>query len=75
MKTAKIIAAIVMLLGVVVIIGTVGTSDYMSEIGRYYPLSEMLKSAGVGLLMMVPYWVLRAVDDAFEIRIRIYRRK
>lgn len=74
MKVARVIAGFVLLFGIVLIVGAVGTSDYMDEIGQYYPLTETLKTMGVGLILMVPYWIIRAIDDTFEIHIRIYRK-
>ena len=75
MKAARIIAGFVLLFGIVLIVGAVGTSDYMAEIGQYYPLVETLKTMGVGLILMVPYWIIRALDETFEIEINIYRKE
>lgn len=75
MKVARVIAGFVLLFGIVLIVGAVGTSDYMDEIGQYYPLTETMKTMGVGLILMVPYWIIRAIDDTFEIHIRIYRKE
>ncbi len=71
MKTARIITGFIMVFGIVLILGAVGTSDYMTEIGQYYPLSETLKMVGVGVLLMLPYWIIKVIDDNFEIHIRI----
>lgn len=75
MKVARVIAGFVLLFGIVLIVGAVGTSDYMDEIGQYYPLTETLKTMGVGLILMVPYWIIRALDETFEIEINIYRKE
>lgn len=75
MKVARVIAGFVLLFGIVLIVGAVGTSDYMAEIGQYYPLTETLKTMGVGLILMVPYWIIRALDETFEIEINIYRKE
>ena len=75
MKAARIIAGFVLLFGIVLIVGAVGTSDYMAEIGQYYPLVETLKTMGVGLILMVPYWIIRALDETFDIEINIYRKE
>lgn len=74
MKVARVIAGFVLLFGIVLIVGAVGTLDYMDEIGQYYPLTETLKTMGLGVLLMLPYWIIRAIDDTFEIHIRIYRK-
>lgn len=74
MKVARVIAGFVLLFGIVLIVGAAGTSDYMDEIGQYYPLTETLKTIGIGILLMLPYWIIRAIDDTFEIHIRIYRK-
>ena len=71
MKTARIITGFIMVFGIVLILGAVGTSDYMTEIGQYYPLSETLKMVGVGVLLMLPYWIIKVIDDNFEIHIRV----
>ena len=71
MKTARIITGFLMVFGIVLILGAVGTSDYMTEIGQYYPLSETLKMVGVGVLLMLPYWIIKVIDDNFEIHIRV----
>ena len=75
MKVARVIAGFVLLFGIVLIVGAVGTSDYMAEIGQYYPLVETLKTMGVGLILMVPYWIIRALDETFDIEINIYRKE
>jgi hypothetical protein len=75
MKVARVIAGFVLLFGIVLIVGAVGTSDYMDEIGQYYPLTETLKTMGLGVLLMIPYWIIRAIDDTFEIEINIYRKE
>jgi len=75
MKIARVIAGFVLLFGVVLIVGAVGTSDYMDEIGQYYPLVETMKTIGIGLILMVPYWIIRALDETFEIEINIYRKE
>ena len=75
MKVARVIAGFVLLFGIVLIVGAVGTSEYMDEIGQYYPLTETLKTMGVGLILMVPYWIIRALDETFEIEINIYRKE
>ena len=75
MKVARVIAGFVLLFGIVLVVGAVGTSDYMDEIGQYYPLTETLKTMGVGLILMVPYWIIRALDETFEIEINIYRKE
>ncbi len=75
MKVARVIAGFVLLFGIVLIVGAVGTSDYMDEIGQYYPLTETLKTMGVGLILMVPYWIIRALDETFDIEINIYRKE
>lgn len=75
MKVARVIAGFVLLFGIVLIVGAVGTLDYMDEIGQYYPLTETLKTMGVGLILMVPYWIIRALDETFEIEINIYRKE
>ncbi len=40
--------------GILTIIGGVGTSDYMVEIGQDYPSSETMKTLLMGALMVLP---------------------
>ena len=48
--------------GIFAIIGAVGTMDYMSEIGQYYPLTETFKSVAIGIVLIAPSIVRRCVD-------------
>lgn len=48
-------------------LGTVGTSDYMIEIGQYYPLSAMLPQMIIGLVMMFAGgFVIQWLEENFE---------
>lgn len=40
-------------MGFFLIVGTAGTSDFMDEIGAYYPVTEMLPQMLIGLAMML----------------------
>lgn len=42
------------LAGVVTIVGSVGTADYMVELGQEYSTFEMLKTMLIGALMILP---------------------
>ena len=48
--------------GIFAIIGAVGTMDYMSEIGQYYPLTETFKSVAIGVALFVPAIVRRIIN-------------
>ena len=41
-------------LGIFVILGGVGTMDYMVEIGKNYPLSNTIRTIAIGVLMLLP---------------------
>ena len=45
---------ILAIIGFFVIIGGVGTMDYMATIGEHYPLIETLKTMMVGFLFVLP---------------------
>lgn len=48
-------------IGILTIIGSVGTADYMVEIGQDYPMSETMKTMLIGVLMVLPA-VVREVN-------------
>lgn len=54
------------IIGVIIFIGAVGTSDYMDELGLYYPLIKVVKTFLVGVLMGVPA-LIREVINWLEI--------
>lgn len=41
-------------LGFVIILGAAGHSDYMDAIGEYYPLSALIKTSLIGVVMIIP---------------------
>lgn len=48
------IITIMAVIGVIIFIGAVGHSDYMSECHKYYPLSSTVKNMLFGMLLIVP---------------------
>lgn len=53
-KVIRTATGIMGFIGFFLIVGTAGTSDYMIEIGSYYPISEMLPQMLISLAMMLP---------------------
>lgn len=57
MRCSKMIekaCAVLTLMGVIVIFGAVGQSDYMTEIGQVYPLHLTIAKIMLGTAMIVP---------------------
>ena len=42
------------IIGMFIIIGAVGTMDYMVTIGKEYPMCETVKTSMVGIIMIAP---------------------
>ena len=57
-NTVITVAAVV---GVVLYIGAVGTMDYKTTIGEYYPIRKTLITMGTGFALTVPAIVRRFV--------------
>ena len=53
-KIIEQILGFVFMIGLLMIVGSVGTQDYMSEIGQTYPWINTITTALIGLLLMVP---------------------
>lgn len=53
-KVITVVCTVLAVLGVIVIFGAVGQSDYMSEIGQVYPLKWTVFKIMLGVGMIVP---------------------
>ena len=53
-KIIEQILGFVFVVGFLMMVGSVGTQDYMSEIGQTYPWTKTIATALIGLLLMVP---------------------
>lgn len=53
-KIIRTVAGLTAFAGFFLMVGTAGTSDYMDEIGAYYPFTEMLPQMLICLAMMIP---------------------
>ena len=53
-KIIEQVLGFVFMIGLLMIVGSVGTQDYMSEIGQTYPWIKTITTALIGLLLMVP---------------------
>ena len=61
-------AAAIMLavLGVLVVLGTAGGSDYADEVGEVYPMTDILRGLSVGLALMIPAFITSAIERRNE---------
>ena len=53
-KIIEQVLGFVFMIGLLMMVGSVGTQDYMSEIGQTYPWIKTIATALIGLLLMVP---------------------
>lgn len=53
-KIIEQVLGFVFMIGLLMMVGSVGTQDYMSEIGQNYPWIKTITTALIGLLLMVP---------------------
>ena len=53
-KIIEQVLGFVFVVGFLMMVGSVGTQDYMSEIGQTYPWTKTIATALIGLLLMVP---------------------
>lgn len=53
-KIIEQILGFVFVVGFLMMVGSVGTQDYMSEIGQTYPWTKTIATTLIGLLLMVP---------------------
>lgn len=53
-KIIEQVLGFVFMIGLLMMVGSVGTQDYMSEIGQTYPWIKTITTALIGLLLMVP---------------------
>lgn len=60
-QICKNIISILAGLGFIILMGAVGTSDYMTEAGIYYPFMNTVRLMVVGILLMVPA-IIREVN-------------
>ena len=53
-KIIEQVLGFVFMIGFLMMVGSVGTQDYMSEIGQTYPWTKTIATALIGILLMVP---------------------
>lgn len=62
-KVIRNVTGIMAVIGFFLMLGAVGTSDYMDEIGVYYPIYKILPQMLIGIGLMLPsYFVFRDYD-------------
>ena len=54
MRYLKKLSKLICLIGFIIIIGTIGNSDFQESIRHYYPFGECLKRIFIGMLLMLP---------------------
>jgi uncharacterized membrane protein len=58
LKIAENIMGIIAFFGFFLLVGAVGTRDYMDEIGQYYETTYLVPQMVIGILMMLPLVVI-----------------
>lgn len=66
-KKIETISAILAFIGFIIMFGAAGNSDYMDEIGQYYPFSETVKLCVIGLLMCVPAVIVSKIEERWDL--------
>ena len=54
LKKIETVLIVMGFIGFLIVLGAIGTDDYYTEIGQYYPLINVIKTAIPGILLMVP---------------------
>ncbi len=52
-------------IGFLLMLGAVGTSDYLTEIGEYQPFSDLVKSVIPGLVLIMPGGIYAVIKDRY----------
>lgn len=55
LKIVRKVTGLMFVAGMILAFGTVGTCDYLDEIGQGWSIMQMLPRIMVGLLMMLPF--------------------
>lgn len=55
LKIVRKVTGLMFVAGLILVFGTVGTCDYLDEIGHGWSIMQMLPRIMVGLLMMLPF--------------------
>lgn len=50
----RVIINVLACVGLFLFMGAIGTSDYMVEVGEYYPLSETIKLLIIAFILEIP---------------------
>ena len=64
MRIAKILTGLLMVMGIIMLIGTVGKSDYMAATHQYYSEGDLIKDLLAGGLLLVPYTVIKKISKS-----------
>jgi uncharacterized membrane protein YdbT with pleckstrin-like domain len=67
LKAVEIITGIMAFVGFFLLVGAVGTSDYMDEIGQYCSFAQLVPQMVIGILMMFPFaGVEKYIDEHYR---------
>ena len=62
LRIVNIVFIVLAVVGFVIVMGGIGTMDFMVERGVDYPLINSIKTVGIGMLMMIPSGVKEIVE-------------
>lgn len=62
LRIFNIVFIVLAVVGFVIVMGGIGTMDFMVESGVDYPLINSIKTVGIGMLMMIPSGVKEIVE-------------
>lgn len=62
LRIFNIVFIVLAVVGFVIVMGGIGTMDFMVESGVDYPLINSIKTVGIGMLMMIPSGVKGIVE-------------
>jgi len=66
LKILETVLGILAFIGFILMLGAVGTSDYLTEIGQYQPFEDLVKSMIPGMVMFFPGGIYVVVKDRYR---------
>ena len=61
MKWISRISKMLLVVGLIIIVGTVGACDYATELGQYYPEKNLIVGFLIGYGCAVPYFLSKVI--------------
>ncbi len=65
LKIIETLLGILAFIGFILMLGAIGTSDYMVEIGEYQPFEDLIRSLIPGLVMFLPGGIYAVIKDRY----------